>query len=65
MEEVVRFYNEGGGQHGNVDPVLKPLKLTEDEIASLVAFLSTLGSSEEVAGVPELPPYEQRTLGQN
>ena len=65
LEEVVRFYNEGGGQHDNVDPVLKPLKLTEDEIDSLVAFLSTLGSSEEFTDIPELPPYEQRILGQN
>ena len=65
LEEVVRFYKEGGGQHGNVDPVLKPLKLTEDEVDSLVAFLSVLGSSEEVTDIPELPPYEQRTLGQN
>ncbi len=65
LEDVVRFYNEGGGQHDNADPLLKPLELTEDEIDSLVAFLSALGSNEEFTETPELPPYEQRTLGQN
>ena len=65
LEDVVRFYNEGGGQHDNADPLLKPLELTDDEIESLVAFLSVLGSAEESMDIPELPPYEQRTLGQN
>ena len=65
LEDVVRFYNEGGGQHDNADPLLKPLELTEDEIESLVGFLSVLGSNVEFTDIPELPPYEQRTLGQN
>ena len=65
LEDVVRFYNKGGGQHDNVDALLKPLELTEGEIDSLVAFLSAMGSGEEFTEIPELPPYAQRTLGQN
>ena len=65
LEDVVRFYNEGGGQRDNADALLKPLELTEDEIDSLVAFLSALGSNQEFTEIPELPPYAERTLGQN
>ena len=65
LEDVVRFYNEGGGPHDNLDQLLNPLELTEDEIDSLVAFLSALGSNEEFTEIPELPPYAERTLGQN
>jgi hypothetical protein len=61
----VRFYNDGGGQGGNIDPMMGPLDLTDAEINSLAAFLSSLGSDEEFSGIPELSPYEPRTLGQN
>jgi cytochrome c peroxidase len=42
LEEVVEFYNSGGGPNPNLDPRLKPLGLTEDEKAAIVAFLSVL-----------------------
>ena len=45
--------------------MMGPLDLTEAEINSLMAFLSSLGSDEEFSGIPELSPYEPRTLGQN
>lgn len=45
LEDVVRFYNAGGGTTGfpgEKDPLMVPLNLSEDEIADLVAFLETL-----------------------
>lgn len=63
MEEVVDFYNAGGGEdrYHNKSPLLKPLNLTDQEKADLVAFLDSL-NSEEVPGVkefgnPKLPGY--------
>ena len=65
LEEVVRFYNDGGGEGENIAPELKPLGLSDSEIESLAAFLSVLGSEEEAVAPPEMPPYELRTLGSN
>lgn len=46
LEEVVRHYNKGGGEPnsfaGTKDPKLKPLDLTDAEIADLVEFLKSL-----------------------
>ncbi|MCH8234619.1 MAG: photosynthetic protein synthase I [Chloroflexi bacterium] len=68
LEDVVRFYDNGGGGVQNKDVRLQPLNLTEDEIGALVAFLQRLGSDEPPFDVPDpaaLPPYELRTLGAN
>ncbi len=40
--EVVAFYNEGGGDVDNKDPLLKPLGLSFVEQKDLVAFLESL-----------------------
>ena len=42
LQEVVEFYDTGGGPNPNLDPRLKPLGLTDDEKAALVAFLKAL-----------------------
>jgi cytochrome c peroxidase len=45
LEEVVRFYNAGGGAAGfpgTKDPRMVPLNLSEQEILDLVAFLEAL-----------------------
>ena len=65
LEEVVRFYNDGGGAGENIAPELKPLGLTDTEIESLAAFLSVMGSEEEAVAPSEMPPYELRVLGSN
>lgn len=39
LEEVVDFYNEGGGKNPNLDPHIVPLKLTLEEKQALVTFL--------------------------
>jgi cytochrome c peroxidase len=42
LEDVVRFYNQGGVANENLSPLLKPLALSEQESADLVAFLKAL-----------------------
>jgi len=50
LEEVVQFYNRGGQPNENLDPVIKPLQLSRDEVSALVAFLKSLTGSN----VPDL-----------
>ena len=58
LDEVVAFYNAGGGESDNLDPLIAPLELTEDEQADLVAFLSSGLCGDEITDIaPELPPY--------
>ena len=42
LEEVVQFYNRGGHPHALLDPLIRPLDLSDDDVASLVAFLKSL-----------------------
>ncbi|MDX1653658.1 MAG: cytochrome c peroxidase [Candidatus Competibacteraceae bacterium] len=42
LEEVVAFYNRGGGQHPNRSPLMKPLELSEQDMQDLVAFMKAL-----------------------
>ncbi len=44
LEQVVRFYNEGGHPNAHLDSKVQPLKLKEEELNSLVSFLKTLTS---------------------
>ncbi|BDV42876.1 cytochrome c551 peroxidase [Geotalea uraniireducens] len=46
MEEVVEFYNKGGEQNPFLDSGIRPLNLTAEEKADLVAFLKTLTSPQ-------------------
>lgn len=51
LHEVVRFYNRGGVPHEGLDPLIRPLGLSDDEIGALVAFLEALtaGNIAELA----------------
>jgi cytochrome c peroxidase len=42
LREVVEFYNRGGVANENLDPLIKPLNLSGQEIDELVAFLMAL-----------------------
>jgi cytochrome c peroxidase len=42
LEEVVAFYNRGGGDDANKDPRIRPLGLSREERADLVAFIESL-----------------------
>jgi cytochrome c peroxidase len=51
LEEVVQFYDRGGGANPNRDVILQPLWLSKQEVKSLVAFLRALSEGEGPAGV--------------
>jgi len=65
FDEVVDFYNAGGGDNEFTDGTfgknktkeLKPLNLSDDEKADLVAFLESLSGEEIRIPTPKLPPY--------
>jgi cytochrome c peroxidase len=58
IEDVVDFYNLGGGKDENQSPLIKPLNLTEDEKFALTEFLYSLSGDEIRIAVPELPQYK-------
>jgi cytochrome c peroxidase len=63
LEEVIDFYNEGGGanefteRYGNKTPILKPLDLSDEEKQALVTFLEELSGEEIVMPIPQVPEY--------
>ena len=65
LEEVVEFYNAGGGSNDFTDgtmassktDLIKPLGLNEDEVENLVAFLEAFSGDELEVEAPKLPPY--------
>ena len=52
LRDVVEHYNKGGIRNANLDPKIKPLKLTEDEINALVKFMEVLKGE----GYQDTPP---------
>jgi len=42
LEAVVDFYDRGGRRNSNLDPAIRPLRLTSDQRSDLVAFLRAL-----------------------
>lgn len=60
LRDMVEFFNRGGGDHpaiprSRLDPALRPLGLTGEEIDDLVAFLEALTDEPPVA-IPERLP---------
>ncbi|AYH44094.1 cytochrome c peroxidase [Azoarcus sp. DN11] len=56
LEQVVDFYDAGGGNAANKSELLKPLGLTAQEKADLLAFLDALSMSEPlIHDEPKLP----------
>jgi len=45
LADVVQFYNRGGQPNENLSPLIKPLGLSDAEVADLVAFLLALTGS--------------------
>jgi len=64
LEEVVAFYNEGGGESVNKDPQLQPLGLTDEQQSDLVEFLNSLCGNPVTDTVPDLPPYGVFEMGE-
>lgn len=65
LEEVVEFYNRGGGAHPHKSPLLRPLALGDGEKRALVEFLRSLTGDPIVVERPTPPEYKLRTLGKN
>ena len=42
LEAVIRYYNEGGKHKEHLSKLIKPLRLSESEIADLIAFMGAL-----------------------
>lgn len=42
LDEVVRFYDRGAHPNPNLDPAIKPLDLSDEDMAALIAFLRSL-----------------------
>lgn len=65
LEEVIEFYNRGGGDAPNKSPLLKPLGLSAEEEAALGEFLKSLSGEGLPVAPPKLPDYKLRPLGKN
>ena len=56
LEDVVAFYNKGGEVlRPSLSPEIKPLHLTKQDQADVVAFLKTLTSEDKPLEIPTLP----------
>lgn len=55
LEEVVEFYDQGGGANANLSPLVKPLQLTKEVKADLVEFLKALTGEPIKFVMPKLP----------
>ena len=56
LEEVVEFYNKGGNPNPYLDKDMKPLNLTDQEKADVVAFMKALTGVHPPLELPTLPP---------
>lgn len=65
LEEVIEFYDRGGGMAATKTSLLKPLNLSGEEKAALVEFLKSLSGDEVVVEGPKPPAYRPVTLGKN
>jgi cytochrome c peroxidase len=64
LEEVIDFYDAGGGDDPTKSPLLKPLDLNEDEKWDLLIFLESMSGEEIRMTPPTLPRYEPTKLTQ-
>ena len=55
LEEVIEFLDKGGGANPNLSPLMKPLGLTQEEKADLLAFLEALTGAPLTIEPPQLP----------
>lgn len=65
LKDVVDFYNNGGIANPDLDPLIKPLRLSDRDLEALVAFLKTLTGDGHWSddGRPLEPTGAQRADG--
>ena len=56
LEDVLDLYDRGGGPNATLDPMMRPLRLTDQEKADLKAFMEALTGTMPVIARPALPP---------
>ena len=55
LEEVIDFLDQGGGPNPTLSLLMKPLGLTKEEKANLLAFLKALTGEQSKFEMPKLP----------
>ena len=65
LEDVIEFYNQGGGSGASKDPLLHPLYLAPSEKQDLITFLGTLSGAAINEQNVKPPEYKPRELGKN
>ena len=55
LEEVIDFFDAGGGSNPNLSPLIKPLALSSEEKGDLIEFLKALTGAPLKVTVPKLP----------
>jgi len=55
LEDVIEFFDAGGGSNANLSPLMKPLGLSAEEKADLLEFLKALTGAPIKVTVPKLP----------
>lgn len=55
LDEVIEFLDKGGGANPSLSPLMKPLGLTQEEKADLLAFLEALTGAPLKIEPPQLP----------
>lgn len=58
LDEVVDFYDRGGGAAANKSALLAPLGLTPAEKRELIAFLESASGAPILVEDPDTPPFE-------
>src|SRR3990170_1692499 len=58
LDDVMDFYNRGGGAHPNKSPLLRPLGLGDGDKRALVEFLKSLTGDPIVVERPTPPEYK-------
>lgn len=55
LEEVIDFFDQGGGPNPYLSPLMQPLELTEEDKGNLLAFLKALTGEPISVEFPTLP----------
>ncbi len=58
LDDVIKLYDRGGEPNANLDPLMRPLGLTDAEQQDLKAFLEALTGTLPVIAKPALPSGE-------
>lgn len=58
LEEVIDHYNSGGHFAENIDPLIRPLQLTEEQKSDLLSFLTTMTDTSYLTNPLIVSPFK-------